>query len=57
MLTSEGFNDLFEINLKKSETIEQAYNESERYHLDRFGFKRYSSYMSFRVSRSKYLKK
>lgn len=57
MLTAEGFNDLFEQKLKESDTIEQAYNNSEKYHLDNFGFKRYASYMSFRVTRSKFLNK
>lgn len=56
-LTSEGFNEVFEKNLKDSDTYTEAYRKTERFHYDRYGRERYSSYDSFRRCRRNLLRK
>jgi hypothetical protein len=47
------FNSLFDENLKKTITRRQAYEETEREFQAQFNHRKYSSFESFRITRSR----
>jgi len=55
-MTFWGFNKLFEKNLKHAKTYVEAYEQTETYHSQHFGDRRFSCYDSFRVSRNRKVK-
>jgi hypothetical protein len=51
--TSKSFNDQYEDNLSKTNSYVQAYYLAEDQHMKEFGGRKYASYDSFRVARSR----
>lgn len=56
-LTRESFNFLFEEYLTVSKTNKEAYEEAEKLHLEAFGKTKYNDYLTFKASRSRYMRK
>ena len=50
--TRDSFNKCYEGNLSSSDTYKEAYELTEKKHIDEFGGRKYSSYDSFRANRS-----
>ena len=55
--TTDSFNKLYEDNLSKTDSYKKAYELTEKEHIKEFGDRKYSSYSSFRVVRSKIMKR
>lgn len=55
--TIEAFNKAYETNLSQLRTYKEAYQLTEKQHVNQFGDRKYSSYSSFRVNRCKFLKR
>lgn len=56
LLTREGFNELFEREIKRHDTHKEAFAELKQESLVIFGTCRYDNFESFRKARSQYLK-
>jgi hypothetical protein len=52
--TPASFNERYEDNLSKAKTYKEAYELTEQEHVKKFGDRKYSSYTSFKVNRSRY---
>lgn len=52
--SGKGFNELYERLIKESKTGKEAYEKAERIFIAKFNHRKYSSHLSFRVSRSRY---
>lgn len=55
--TRGSFNKCYEDNLSNTKTYKQAYELTEKEHINEFGDRKYSSYTSFRVNRSRIKRK
>lgn len=57
LLEIDGFNKAFEEKMAEHKTYSEAYEEVERLHYAKFGKRKYSDYESFRVFRTRLIKK
>ena len=55
--TFDGFNRVFEQNIKKAKSYKEAYEKAEESHEAIFGNRCYNSYDSFRHTRHKKIRK
>ena len=55
--TRSGFNEVVESHMSSQPTLTAAYQAAEAQHLTIFGRRHYASASSFRVNRSKFMKK
>ena len=56
LMRKDGFNELFEREIPRHDTYEEAFQELHRESLVVFGECRYENYESFRKSRARYIR-